>query len=414
MCDVCTKDLLLGYQHINEDNTRDHSSFQLHRIGYDVCTPCAVKHIGDNRTNLSSWLNSVLQGTSEPLRRRCSNGLLQMELCLSAKKACEQSLPTPALAMAVDIKGTAGLYISVAVLPVDGNTVVFPDRHSWLSMGTSISDIVVKSNSNIKDGSVQFVCADGNQFHIKAADTRGMLLCSRSLSQDPENSSDAIIRAVTYRDSILSQSEHAHFLKLKGFDEECRLPQEGSSEILSNLYSLASQCGVAHNIPRQTAVMDSRKSGSTDMDITDTAMCPQMKESVGTASCFLVSESWATLSDCTICCSALGEETWIRGLPMRTNCGHFFHAKCLQRFYRNDASHKDDAGACPNCRAKDPLSGAGHVGGICNRSWTFNRDVLGQELTGGRNYMVAAVLCQDPHAVLDSALMFSCEHLTLD
>jgi len=410
MCDVCTEGLLLGYQHVNEDNTRDHSSFQLHRIGYDVCTPCAVKHISDNRMKVSSWLNNALQGLSEPLIRCGSQGLLEPELCLHAQRIGEQSGST--LGVAINIRGTAGLYVSVVVLPVDGDGICLPDGHCWLSMGTSLSENSANSNLNITDGSVQFVCAEGSSWNIKAGDKRGILICSFCMASGLESPGDATIKAVSYREGNLSQSKPNHFLSLKGFDVECKLPFENSSEILSELHALASRCGVVHNIPRQAALTDSSSSASVAM--ADGSKCPQVGENVGTASDFLVSDTWATTSDCTICCAGLGDDTWIRGLPMKTSCGHFFHAKCLKRCYRIDSQRNDDTGACPNCRTKDPLNGAEHVGGLCSRSWNLYRDVLGRALSHGHTYMVAAVLCQDPQAVVDSGLMFRCEPFSLD
>eukprot|EP00933_Yihiella_yeosuensis_P040619 TRINITY_DN34953_c0_g1_i1.p2 TRINITY_DN34953_c0_g1~~TRINITY_DN34953_c0_g1_i1.p2 ORF type:complete len:145 (+),score=20.46 TRINITY_DN34953_c0_g1_i1:490-924(+) len=110
-----------------------------------------------------------------------------------------------------------------------------------------------------------------------------------------------------------------------------------------------------------------------------------------------------------VCLDALGQETWIRGVPVRTHCGHLFHSACLRKTLRVDGKMRS---VCPNCRAEAPLQGAHHFAGDVSLDFNIQEDVLETPLNTGSCYRIVAVLCQDPQAVIDSAIALSCVTLS--
>jgi len=437
-CDVCmeTEELLMGYQHVTEDNNRDLSSFMVCRIGYDVCAQCAVSQISKWRDNLRTWLRSVELGANQQNRRPCAEGAVQPELSISVSPG--------AGSLEVDVVGTAGLYISVAVLPIEEERILLPGV--WLGAGSQLppTSPEVRPAPDPLEGAVEFACACGDCVQITCGGQRGTLHLARNL-----HSSDIVSHPYTeftLRALSLSQREvppeeaeslggvyqpgdSAAFLSFGapsqgGAGRGVWLPPEPrSSLILAELHSLASRNGVVHNIPRQAPSDEGRiPTKSSDAMVVDAGPepCgPRLLQSPGTATGYNVSEHWAGLSDCMICLDGLGDETWIRGPPLRTQCGHYFHAKCLQKHIRSavnpnhGASEKSQLAGqdCPNCRAKDPLEGAQPAGGHGTQRWKLNRDVRDRELEIGKGYRVVAILCQDPEAVVDSAMMFACQAL---
>eukprot|EP00931_Biecheleriopsis_adriatica_P118361 TRINITY_DN93795_c0_g1_i1.p1 TRINITY_DN93795_c0_g1~~TRINITY_DN93795_c0_g1_i1.p1 ORF type:complete len:479 (+),score=87.36 TRINITY_DN93795_c0_g1_i1:109-1545(+) len=137
-----------------------------------------------------------------------------------------------------------------------------------------------------------------------------------------------------------------------------------------------------------------------------------MMQENGICSGFFKPKAWGELSDCTICMDKLEDQTWIRGVPLQTRCGHYFHAMCLRRHLRSShRNHQGDnggngeaLGVCPNCRASAPLQGATNVGSSCILSWSLREDTTGEELAMDRDYRIVTVLCQDAEAPLESAL----------
>jgi hypothetical protein len=102
----------------------------------------------------------------------------------------------------------------------------------------------------------------------------------------------------------------------------------------------------------------------------------------------------------------------LRGAPIRTHCGHLFHATCLKKYLRGHSNVKGQA--CPGCRAANPLDGAQHLDDSGPAHFSFRCDMASEPLECGRSYRVVAVLCQDEKAVADSALVIDCVCLRLD
>lgn len=197
-------------------------------------------------------------------------------------------------------------------------------------------------------------------------------------------------------------------LSFQGVAAGACLPAEQSSTILDELYSLATSAGVVHNIPRRAAP-NSPQLTSVGLNATSSKTGSQaVALSPGVAGGFVASNAWSELSDCAICMDALGDETWIRGAPVRTRCGHFFHGMCLRRHLRGHDSQGQASSMCPNCRSANPLQEADYVGGSGTVHVSLTQDVLSRPFNPKSCYRVVAVLCQDLQAVMDSALALSC------
>lgn len=423
-CDIClqSEDLLLGYQHVTEDNSRDLSSFMACRIGYDVCGRCAVKHVSEHRECLQKWLGDAELGATKKFIRPCAaKAAVSQELRLEVV-AAEQSLE-------LLVEGTAGLCVSVAVLPMeeDKNGLALLPR-CWFGAGTVTPDTPkIQPQPEPAVVPMEFTCARGDRVRIWAGTKRGTLFFS---TQDSAPAVEFRAISLCQREwppedgqaPRLQPGESAPFLSFgsssDGIPTGAWLPLEPyASEVLATLHALASRNGVVHNIPRQRqSPMENspERKRSDDGMVVDADSEPSGLKGAGTATGYNASADWADLSDCVICLSSLGDDTWIRGQPLRTHCGHYFHAKCLQRHNRSAINHNGSPQrivGCPNCRADDPLRGAQPAGGLGIKRWSLNRDICDNALEPGKGYRVVATLCQDPLAVLDSSLMFCCHTL---
>jgi len=340
----------------------------------------------------------------------------------------------------VEVLGTAGLCISVAVLPMqeDGRTLsLLPS--CWLGSGSDLlPSPKLGPQPEPKESAVQFTCARGEQVCISAGARRGTLSCCHGESAV---SSSVCALSLAQREvteealgAELRLGDLAPFLSFGASASSSAagawLPDEPQrSRILAKLHGLASRNGVVHNIPRQAPLEESpertRRAGDAssecamDVDSSSELQGPRLMQRPGIVTGYNVSEDWAGLSDCMICLGGLGEETWVRGPPLRTHCGHYFHAKCLQKCNRSaiipgSAEANQNTQGCPNCRAKDPLQDVQPAGGHGIQRWRLDRDVCDRALEPGKGYRIVAALCQDPKAVVDSAMMFSCNALMLN
>mmetsp|Transcript_67078 Transcript_67078/g.119366 ORF Transcript_67078/g.119366 Transcript_67078/m.119366 type:complete len:611 (-) Transcript_67078:148-1980(-) len=414
-CDVCmAQGLKASYQHVNEDNKRDASSFEYHRIGWDVCAPCAANHITQRRDGIREWLGSVSRGAHECLRRPCATGTAPPDLCLSV---CSfRAADAGAIELEVDVIGTAGLHAAVAALPVtaSSSSSATPLPACWLTTGSQIlpSSNELASSKPPMDRTLTFRCASGEEFQLTAAaHVRSELKCQRRTSTGATICQS--VKAITLSEKeasfngVFKSWAHLSFPGVRAFlSNGAWLPDEDKSWILATLHSIASQAGVVHNIPLQAPLQQARPNQS---QCEEPVSQSTSQKTSGAAAGYLVSPDWSELSDCMICLDRLDKDTWLRGAPVRTRCGHVFHTMCLRKFLRGHSDGTQQA--CPNCRTPNPLTEAAHVGGNGTLHWTLTTDAFGHAFDGEQSYRVVAVLCQDPQAVIDTAMVLSCAAL---
>ncbi|CAE8641159.1 unnamed protein product [Polarella glacialis] len=451
-CDVCIDpDLQLGYQHVTEDNARDHSSLLDHRVGYDVCAACAVKHLEQHRSHVGAWIAGCPRGSLRHVQRlSATTTMAPPQLCLQV----HFSDPSAGTMVAeVDVQGSNGLHVAVAILPArEGSGLqideavasqMLPEDASqlelppgWLATGRALVAPELQQKRPQEAASevqsqMEVLCArSGEVLRITAGPSRGTLLCSRPSAASPGSWEEALpFRAISFSErESHSTGEKCPHLSFQGIAREVCLKEPESSRILEELRGLASRAGVVHNIPRQQQQQQQQEQqeqqqqerqqqqqqqcpSSGPTAATTTARATATTTTPGLAEGYFVSPEWATLSNCMICLDALGEETWVRGAPLRTKCGHFFHAMCLRKHLRNRLRQSEVQGVCPNCRAADPLQDAQHFGGTGTLHFTLTRDIHNRALDSDRCYHVVAVLCQDLEAVVDSSVLLSCATL---
>ncbi|CAJ1414336.1 unnamed protein product [Effrenium voratum] len=376
-CDVCfDPDIRLGYQHVTEDNARDHSKLLEERTGYDLCATCAEKHVLGTRQRILSWISSVSESRSF---QRLGD---KLELRLSVKRAGS--------AAEIEAEGSGGLHCAVAVLPLEAAV-----PKAWLSMGRKLaSKLPGPAEPADSLGQLQLRCAQSNAT-VRLAAGRRQLLCSRQSAERAEWSAETPVYALQ-----LTESEGRWRLAFQPAVESVWLrdPQQ-----LEDLRVLASRAGCVHNIPRKPAdeMQLTRSVSSSDAEWAEKSFAAH---GAGTSGGFFEPSG---SSDCAICLSSLGEQTWIRGAPLQTRCGHYFHRMCFRRHLRAAiGSENPDAGACPNCRAANAAEGTSHCAARPLR-WRIQEDVTSQPLNLSREYRFLAVLCQDPEAVLHSAVFLT-------
>lgn len=412
-CDVCLgQGLRSSYQHVNDDNERDGSSFFQHRIGWDVCAPCAANHIAKRRDGIREWVGSVQQGERVSLRRPHANGTAAPDFNLSECRFHAAS--TGDIELEVSVNGTGGLHAAVAVIPTSQSGLLTSLPSCWLTTGSQLLPTANVSSPQLKPSAehdVVFRCASGDSLHITGAPVRGELTCVRKSSNAGEADSGVIhsVKAITLSEQeadFNGRSESFAFLSFPGAKQGVFLLEEDKSWILTKLHALASQAGVVHNIPLQTPLQQPKPSRcESNLSVSGSSS----RTTPGVVGGYLLPPDWAGLSDCMICLDPLDQETWLRGAPLRTHCGHLFHTMCLRKFLRG---HNDNGNqACPGCRSPDPLKEATHIGGNGSLQWTLRTDSSGQGFTREQCYRVVAVLCQDPQAVVDTAMVLSCAAL---
>eukprot|EP00928_Gymnodinium_smaydae_P034651 TRINITY_DN2450_c0_g1_i1.p2 TRINITY_DN2450_c0_g1~~TRINITY_DN2450_c0_g1_i1.p2 ORF type:complete len:607 (-),score=160.04 TRINITY_DN2450_c0_g1_i1:68-1888(-) len=431
-CDVCMDpDLRVGYQHVTEDNERDSSSFFVHRIGFDVCAPCAVKHVEQRRESVRAFLAGTRRGCRELSRRPWAAAAgappeLQMQV-----KSFGVASASGGVEAEVEVQGTGGWHVAVSVLPVvsAGEEQVLPA--CWLTTGSLLpasqqggGGTAIAAGTPADDAApaseVEFQCASGDRLRVCAAPARGSLLLHRSEGEP------APFRALTFSErapdfecvegdaTMAGSSEKLPHLAFQGTSRGAWLRADDKRRVLGALRGLASRAGVAHNIPAQEleeapALVERPRMRSSSSGV---GSCSGEGDSdpcfVGDGIGYLLPPDWADLHDCMICLDALGECTWLRGAPLSTRCGHLFHANCLRKHLRSSTDGNKTGLVCPNCRADDPLRDAKPLGGSGSLRWTLARDGAARPLEEGRCYLLTAILCQDPKAVVDTAVVLAC------
>lgn len=442
-CDVCCDgDLLRGYQHVNEDNARDHSSFLVQRVGFDVCAGCAAKHIERHRMCVRSWLGAVPRSGGglnlQRFERSCATKFVPPDLRLGVVGAVSSE---GVATLEVTVQGTGGLFVAAAVLPADADGGALEEDAAplpacWLTTGSSLAEPVVVSATVSSpplqpaaspETQVEFTCASGDCLRVASSSLRGVLLCCRrpaGAADEGDWGESVPCRALSLSNRALARGgededtaaggEVLPFVFFQGLGRGAWLASGDSSRVLGALHGLASRAGVVHNIPRQgsgpgPAARPRLQSDASSVPGGCGPPSPSAQRHGGIAGGFLAPLGWDELTDCMICLDDFGEGTWFRGAPLRTQCGHLFHTTCLRRHLRGH--HGNRRQVCPICRAEDPLKGAQHLGGSDTLEWTFKHDAFDQSLDSGRCYRVAVALCQDPLAVVDSAMVLACASL---
>jgi len=429
-CDVCSKqDLLLSYQHVTEDNTRDNSTFIVSRVGYDVCGTCAVDHVEQHRQLVCSWIASAVPGVPRTFQRpKVATTCRDAEIQLTARPV---PLSHGGYSLEVGVLGTAGLHVEVALLPsptgdspviVSGGSAAQRAQlhlpQSWFSTSTSLSSSPQEQHVvpiPVSDEQVEFTCAAGDRLRLSSQE-RGVLLCFWAAlpgSQRPSCEfvpckalclSERVVEEADGVSSVYRSGDRAPYLAFQKLGRGVFLPPSDAPRVLAELHALASKSGAAHNIPRQAPAPPCPTPGWSSASSSHA-------HGAGTAGGLLVSSNWAELGDCVICMDTLAGATGFRGLPLRTGCGHNFHAMCLRKHLRG---HHDLRGpVCPNCRAQNPLAESRHLTGDGSLTFLFERNVLNQALDPNRSYRVVGILCQDPQAVVDSTRALTCEVIRL-
>eukprot|EP00931_Biecheleriopsis_adriatica_P091117 TRINITY_DN65015_c0_g1_i1.p1 TRINITY_DN65015_c0_g1~~TRINITY_DN65015_c0_g1_i1.p1 ORF type:complete len:544 (+),score=87.58 TRINITY_DN65015_c0_g1_i1:69-1700(+) len=387
-CDVCmSSDLKLGYQRITEDDTRDNTSLMDRRTGFDACTACAVNHLKCHRERISAWFQQ--RDAPECLAlRSLPSPQKPPELILQVTKEED----TKGLIVTVDVQGTSGLHVAVALL--SGGSSQLPSE--WCSSGRKLGSDVAPSLTHTmsQDGDVEFPCAQSCDVFRIAAGEKNQLLCAKRPAGDEVWGEALPLKSLLVSERPVeerSADKPMAFIAFAGTGMTAWLPEADRSRILGELHCLASKAGVAHNIPRVQPLGAVSSMSVAATDSSETAR--------GLSFGFFRSQDWADIT-CAICLDSLDTQNWVRGTPLRTGCGHLFHGLCLRTHLKGKGS------SCPNCRASDPLSNAEGVGNA-KLSWRFAEDIDGRFVDPNESYRVIACLCQDPEAALDSALMFA-------
>ncbi|CAK9068862.1 unnamed protein product [Durusdinium trenchii] len=124
-CDMCLNpDIRLGYQHVTEDNARDHSKLLEQRTGYDLCAGCAAQHVAANQRKIKQWVHSVTFGWQS--FRRFEDDQTDIRLYVrQAQNAAE-----------IEVEGSGGLHCAVAVMSMEDEL-----PKAWMSMGRKLAHV---------------------------------------------------------------------------------------------------------------------------------------------------------------------------------------------------------------------------------------------------------------------------------
>jgi len=421
LCDICGQPhLQAGFQVIAEDNSRDCSSFIQDRMGFDVCARCADSELKGRRGKIRKEIDSVPLGTQRRLLMRCSvaGGYAPPEFRMSIGSCSSSSSGVPSLELA--LRGTGGLYLSAAALPVlegakqDGEQVgasacTFPD--CWLRTGREPPTIEregARSNGCTMEV-VEFKCADGESWLVRAQEgVSGSLLVSRASIEEPPTLTKALILECGSQDATTATVQALPCLRFHGTSLRATLPRgEETEQLLESLRWLASSAGVMTNIPRRQEV-------TPEGDSSAIVNAPLEGDSalLENATSGYFHPPFAQERKCMICLHPMSDGAWLRGPALLTSCGHAFHAMCVRKHCRG---HQDgQCLTCPICRAQDPLEGARYLdNGVSEVRQLLEIDAFGQPLQVGQCYHIAAVLCQDLQAVVDTSLVIECATVRL-
>lgn len=402
-CDICfNPDLRTGYQHVNEDNARDHSKLLEQRTGYDACAKCAVETLVKNRKRIHDWsFNAALQRGVPVSDRRCETGEEQLSLSVSPRVA------HGSLDVEIEVQGSIGHHVAVAALPMDCELPA-----AWLGTGRKVlrQAEIPRSAAEPSCKVVQFRCLKSDTlFRFAPGENRGCLRCWALLRNEQTFGAEHSIQAV----SCVERSTEGGTVRLawrKGpAGEGATIP----AEQLEALRLLATWAGCLHNLPPpSTAGAGPTSAASAKSDAAE-ALRSFERQGPGVKGAFLQAPELEAV-DCAICLGGLCEQTWVRGAPVKTRCGHYFHALCLRRHLRasvNEATRPGQPGVCPNCRAPEADS-ASSCGQQVQR-WRIEEDTQGRALGNGP-YRFLAVLCTDPEAVVDSSVVMQQITCTLE
>ncbi|CAE7891355.1 unnamed protein product [Symbiodinium necroappetens] len=390
-CDVCLNpDLRTGYQHVNEDNARDHSKLLEQRTGYDACAKCAVETLLKLRKEIHDWSNNAALQRGVPVAySRCDTGKEQLSLSVSP------SVVNGSLGVEVEVQGSIGHHVAVAALPMDCELPA-----AWKGTGRKVlrQAEIPRSADEPSCKVVQFRCLKSETlFRFAPGENRGCLRCWALLRNEQTFGAEHSIQALSCVER--STEGGAGTVRLawrKGpAGEGATIP----AEQLEALRRLATWAGCLHNLPPpSTAPASAKQSDAAE------AVASFERQGPGVKGAFLqVPELEAV--DCAICLGGLCEQTWVRGAPVKTRCGHYFHALCLRRHLRasvSEGTRPGQSSVCPNCRAPE-ASDASSCGQQTQR-WRIEEDTRGRALGNGP-YRFLAVLCVDPEAVLDSSVV---------
>mmetsp|Transcript_17788 Transcript_17788/g.41448 ORF Transcript_17788/g.41448 Transcript_17788/m.41448 type:complete len:683 (-) Transcript_17788:55-2103(-) len=444
LCDSCGETALkAGYQVITEDSSRDMSSFIQDRIGFDVCANCAHTHIKERRNGLRQLFSEVPRCTQRRGRTIAGGCNLPMSLSMNitsfggSSSSSKGSDPT----LVLDLSGTAGFCVSACALPQvqcqdasASSTDMFPS--CWLSTGRVMPALSrMNSTDSTQDVrqeacTVEFKCARGSTWLVQRSEgSRGSLSVARIQSgsdeedgERPEENPRPPVKAL-----ILSESEFTSpdgsakqvlpYIRFHGAAGGVWLPpSEDTQSILHSLQRLAASAGVMTNLPRQQegALVEASATSSGSAMVLDNSNADGNEMAWENAiSGHFPPPAFASTNHCMICLYPLSEDTWLRGAPVQTSCGHSFHSICLRKHCR--APRDGVKQTCPVCRSQDPLNGAKYLegDGAAQLHATLKKDAFGQPFQEGRCYHIVAMLCHDLQAVVDTSLVIECATLQL-
>lgn len=391
-CDACEKDMVVGYQLVTEDETRDAASYHTEREGWDVCTPCSVQHLVTSRQRVVNFVSGLQEGPHQVFERSCAAG---SGLSLELNAECMHGTAGHPL-FQVSLVGTAGLHAAIGVFPVDG-IIALP--RGWLRTGRAETVqapfVPPPSTAPPAKDLVVLKCVSGEETSV-AWEDRGRLACS--WRQDGEDVRKTF-RAMLFRDRDASERGETcegklAYISFQGTGRGVWLPPSDRERALEELRALARRSGVGSNLPAPPAAEapPARPGPATS---------ESASEQPGTAGADLLPRETATeeLPKCTICQESVLESTWLKGTPVRTHCGHLFHRNCLRRLAK-----ARNHGVCPNCKAGNLLGGM-QTPFFGDLRRVIDSDVTGAPLQLGHRYRVVALLSQDPTAIVDSVLL---------